>query len=189
MKKTLLITETYLKDNSPISLNVEPTLITMAILDAQEIGLQALIGTKLYHKLQSLTGGTLDTAPYVNYATLVNEYVRPYVVKAAVVEALSYVSFKVMNKGVMSQNSENSTPADLDQLKYLTNQCEKKAEFLGQRLIDYLTYNAPSFPEYTTTNGSEMAPNRTAYRTGMFLGTAGNCDRYLGLNKNTIDLT
>ena len=52
MNTIYFISETVLKSNSPISLNVEPSLLNIAIVDAQEMRIQNALGTNLYEKIK-----------------------------------------------------------------------------------------------------------------------------------------
>jgi len=36
-------------------------------------------------------------------------------------------------------------------------------------MIDYITHNTSSFPEYSTNTGSDVTPNKNAYYSGMNL--------------------
>lgn len=184
------ISETVLKNNSPISLNVEPSLLNIAITDAQDMRIQNALGTNLYEKIKTLIStGDISTATYTTYKTLLDDYIVPATIYGALNECLNYVRYKVMNKGVMSQNSDNSTPLELEEVKYFQQNILNKAEFKEQRLIDYLIENSTLFPEYTAaTNYDDISPASNSYFSGMQLDDETNCERWLGLNKNTKDL-
>ena len=95
-----------------------------------------------------------------------------------------------MNKGVMSQSSENSTPTDLDTLKFLMNNLKNAYQFRIEQMIKYLCDKQSSFPEYTQgTNISDLQPSNSNYFSGLWLGDEnGFDDRFLGLNSHTRDI-
>ena len=189
MNLTYLIDETYFKANSPLNLNIEPYLINMSILDAQEMHVQMQLGSILYNKLVTLIrSGDIQLVANAKYKTLLDDYVQPAVVQWALFECIPYLRYKLMNKGVQLQNSDNSTPADLEDLKYLGARVKDRAEFKSQRLADYLLENETLFPEYTqAVDLDDIKPETDAYNCGMFLGQRTDaCKRSMGLNDGII---
>ena len=66
--KVYFISEQYLKDNTSISMNVEPQLLNIAIQDAQNIHIQPLLGGTLYKKLCDLiVDGTIGATGNEKY--------------------------------------------------------------------------------------------------------------------------
>ena len=95
-----------------------------------------------------------------------------------------------MNKSVSGQNSDNSQPIDLEELKYLQAQLRDKAEFYTQRLADHLLANMTLYPEYTSAdNIDDIKPSSNSYFAGMQLDEEGDAfNRFLGLNNHTKDI-
>ena len=74
----LLISEQTLKADSLINDNVDNQYILPAITLAQDTGLQPLIGTKLFQKLQKLVNDSeIGLAANAIYKTLLDDYVTP----------------------------------------------------------------------------------------------------------------
>lgn len=186
---TYFIDETYFKANTPVNLSVDPYLINMSINDAQEMHVQMQLGSILYKKLVTLIR-TLDIQLPANavYKTLLDDYVQPAVVQWAMYECIPYLRYKLMNKGIQLQNSDNSTSADLEDLKYIEARVKDRAEFVSQRLADYLLENYTLFPEYTAaTDIDDIKPETDAYNSGMFLGQRTDaCKRSMGFNDGII---
>jgi hypothetical protein len=42
-------------------------------------------------------------------------------------------------------------------------------EYYMERMIEYVTNNLSSFPEYSTNSGADVSPDRNAYYAGMNL--------------------
>jgi len=189
--KVYFVSESFVKENTPISLNVEPQLINLAIIDAQVLHLQIVLGSKLYKKLEDLiVAGTITDSINAVYKTLLNDYVQPAVLQWTLVECIPYIRYKITNKSVGGQTSDNSVPMDLEELKYIQAQFTNKAEFYSQRVADYLLANMTLYPEYrSATDIDDIRPESNAYCSGMVLGDDTNvCERFLGLNKNTINI-
>lgn len=189
MTTVQLISETTLKNNSPINLNVEQSLLNLAINEGQEQHIQMALGSKLYQKiLDIVVDGTIKTDPNMSdYKTLLDNYIAPALIYWSLVECLNYVRYKIMNKGVQVQNSDNSNTPELEEIKYFQQAITNKAEFKQQRLIDYLIENSTLFSEYTSTiDYDDIAPESNGYFSGMQLDNDYEdlCEKYLGLPKN-----
>jgi hypothetical protein len=189
MTTVQLISETTLKNNSPINLNVEQTLLNLAINEGQETHIQMALGSKLYQKILSIViDKTIKTDPNMSdYKTLLDTYIAPALIYWSLAECLNYVRFKIMNKGVQLQNSDNSTSPELTEIKYFQQTITNKAEFKQQRLINYLIENQTLFPEYRATlDNDDIAPETNGYFSGMVLDDDYEdlCEKYLGLPKN-----
>lgn len=172
MSRTVFfIDEEYLKENSVISLNIDSSLINTAILDAQDIKVQQILGTKLYNKVISLLPDDISLPANVNYSELFYDYIVPLTVQWSVFECLLSLKYKLTNKSVSEQYSDNSTSAELADIKFLRENISNKAEFYGQRLIDYLCENSANFAEYTDVDvDGGLSPSHSSYFSGMWLG-------------------
>lgn len=183
-QKVYLISEAYIVDNSTIDANVEPSLYTNAIIEAQEIHLRPLLGTHLYDKIiTDVAAGTITGV----YKTLLDDYCQKVVCYWTIYESLPTIRFKIKNKGVVQQNSDNSVQPELIDFQYLTDKVKNKAEYYNQRVIDYLkTQGSNVFPELNQNNDyDDQQPQSTSYDTGIFLGDGTyDCTKYLGLNSH-----
>lgn len=142
---TLLITPQYLKQYSTIGDNVDEAYITPAVVNAQIIGLQPIIGTMLYDKLcQMVTEKTLTD----DYKHLLDNYIAPYLLNKTQAYLLMNLFAKQRNAGVVQYLDVNQQQIDIAQVKFLKAEFENLATFYAQRLADYLCANATLFPEY-----------------------------------------
>jgi hypothetical protein len=169
MNKTLLISEEYLKKTSTISLNVETFLLRQSILDAQNLHLQDVLGTSLMEKIQNLvTDSTIEEEVNAKYKALLDGYIVDVVSRWAVVECLPNIRFKIMNKSVTVQDSEDSVAADINEFKYFQKILSNKAEFYSQRLTKYLQVNNTWYPEYYESRTfDETYPKTDQYFSGI----------------------
>lgn len=175
MGYVLFITTQYLKDNTVINDNLDSELLEPFIVQSQDKYIEPILGTDLYNKLKSdITGSSVSGV----YKTLLDEYVQKTLIHWALYEAMPFLNYKLTNKAVSKKDSDNSEPADLDEVKYLRQGIRDTAEYFSQRITDYLCANSTSFPEYTSNNDlDDIRPNSTSYFSGLYLGDGtGNCD-------------
>ena len=174
MATVYFITETYVKEQSIINENVETNIINRSIIDAQTIHLQNILGSNLYQKLQDLvSSGDIEDSENAAYKSLLDDYIVQTLVQWTMVEALPYIRYKVMNKSVSGQGSDNSNPVDSADLKFFQQSLRDKAEFYSQRLSDHIVCNVTDYPEYTTGTSEDMAPDTENYFSGMELDDDG----------------
>lgn len=190
MRTIYLISTTLLKENSVVCNNVDDTLLTTGIMEAQEIELQQTLGSKLYKKIITLVDtGDIDIEANSDYKVLLDDYCQKVVVYYSVFHAIPSMAIKLKNKGAVREYSENSQDAQFNEFEYLRKDIENKAQFFNQRLADYLHQNRGKFPEYTEPAGcDEIKPNRSSYRSALVLDEPSCPKAGLGYNFRTITL-
>lgn len=191
MDRTYLISTEFLKAHTIINNNVTDELLNNAIFEAQVIHIQQTIGTKLYDKLLTLVRtNDIHQPQYADYKNLLDGYVMECTAYWALYECLPYIRYKVVNKGVETQNSEWSNGVDLQELNRLQESIADKAQFFTRRLSDFILQNRNLYPEYIMNNKiDELHPNGGEYFSGFQFDSYGcPCERTMGLPKNTIDL-
>jgi len=175
MASVLFISETFLKDNTQVSKNVDVKYIREAILWAQDSEIQPILGSTLYDKIKTdIAASTLTGV----YKTLVDSYVQVCLKHFVVAECTPMAHYKIMNKGLQIQDSENSQPASKSNVDFLVEKETNKAQWYRQRLIDYLCENSSDYPEYETpgTGADVIHPTRNNYRTSIFLGRSTSAE-------------
>lgn len=172
MKEIFLISEQTLKTRTVLNNNVDVAFIAPAIRTAQDMGLQPLIGTKLFNKLKDLVAtNDIVEEEYSDYKKLLDEYVTPFLEWKAIADIQLSLVFKLRNQGVVSQVGENVYNPSLRDIQYLIQNYENKANFYGSRLSDYLKANNSKYPEYLKIDScADMPSNKGAYNTGIYLG-------------------
>jgi len=183
---TILLTETFFKEQLPVNLNVDFQSVLSGILVAQTRYIEDALGTNLYTTiLNNVTANTLSG----NYLFLTTEYIQPVVLWAGLYESLPFMQFKITNQGIITRVSENGTPATNDQFKFLRETIKNNAEQYQQRLVKYLMAAASNlgnlFPEYNQGNNAvnTIHPRRRhIYTNGIYLGNGGIDDCLWGLD-------
>ena len=169
-----LISEQAIKDNTILNENVDPRLIAPAILEAQDIHIQTIIGSNLYNTVKGMIpSGVISLTANVNYKTLLDSYIQPALKYYVLSELVFPMTVKMLNKSVATRTGENSQPVSMDDMAKVTEVYKNKAEWYAQRMVNYLKDNHTLFPEYLTNippGFSTILPQKTSYTNGMFLG-------------------
>ena len=167
MATALFISREDLVRNTIINGTVDSDKFLPFIKLAQIQHIQNYLGTRLYEKIsQDIINGSLTG----DYQTLVNEYVQPALIHFAMVDFLPFSSFEIKNGGIFKHSSETATQPSKDEVDYLVQKHRNFAEFYTRRMIDFLTFNAPSkYPEYYTNQNEDMYPDKSASFVGWVL--------------------
>ena len=165
--KVLLLSEQRLKEDSLINNNVDSMYIFPAIQTAQEIGLQPLLGSKLYNKLLEVVENGGDE----QYFDLLDSYVIPYLEMKVMADIQIPLAYKIRNAGLVQNTSENTTLPTLQETQYIVEYYENKAAFYANRMSDYIIANSNEYPEYNSCDSlADLHSNRMSYSTGIYLG-------------------
>lgn len=185
-RTTLLISAKELKNNGTIlSGNIDDNYLSSTIVTCQEVYLEQITGTALYHKLQMLVYNQItgqEDGIYApgneDYRELLEEMVKPYLKARATVDILYPVSYKIRNMGVMKSSDTNLQNADMSDIKYLEKQYLTYVAEYEQRLSKYLCANKEKF--------EELAADVPAYFDSPSLGKdyANESGLWLGSKKN-----
>jgi hypothetical protein len=169
------ISTTYLRQNTPIEDSVDDDKILPYIVQAQQTMLQEGIGE---------TGmNALNTAVQNNTLTpdeqaFMRNYVMPLVAQYSFYLMFPFLNWKSTNKAVSKESSEFSTPADLDEIKYLRSSILDMAEFYKRRMVKYLLDHPAMFIWYSNPDALDNLPKTAqSYFTGIYMpygGVRGN---------------
>jgi hypothetical protein len=151
----LFISPEDLVKRTAINGNVDRDQMIQFIKIAQDIHVQALLGTALYNRLKT---DVLNSTLAGNYQTLLEDYVQDVLVHYSMTEILPFLAYKVSNGGVFKKQSENSEGIEKSELEYLIQRERDIAEHYGRRLVSYLTFYGSLTPEYYENQNGEMYP-------------------------------
>ena len=166
MAYVLFISESKLKDSTAINLNVDVDLLLPYVRQAQKLYVETKLGTDLTKKLKDeITDATLTGA----YKTLVDDYIGDMLPQWSFYMCIPFLRFKIENSNIFSKTSETGTALSTEEAQLLREEVRNTAEYYTERMIDYVTNNLSSFPEYSTNTGADVSPDRNAYYNGMNL--------------------
>ena len=151
----LFISPEDLVKRTAINGNVDRDQMIQFIKIAQDIHVQAILGTALYNRLKT---DVLNNTLAGNYETLLEDYVQDVLVHYSMTEILPFLAYKVSNGGVFKKQSENSEGIEKSELEYLIQRARDIAEHYGRRLVSYLTFYGSLTPEYYENQNGEMYP-------------------------------
>ena len=160
MAQALFITRKDIVRHTSLSGGTDTDRYIQYIKIAQDIHLQNYLGTDLYNYIEDqIIADTLTG----DYQTLVETYCKPVLIHWAMVEYLPYAAYTIANKGIYKHTSENATNVEKDEVDFLIEKERTTAQYYTNRLIDYLTFNAPSkFSQYYTSNNEDISPDTQA---------------------------
>ena len=166
MAYVLFISESKLKESTAINLNVDVNILLPYVRQAQKLYVEPKLGTKLTDKLKTeIQAGTLAGA----YKTLVDDYIGDMLPNWAFYHAIPFLRFKIENGNIFSKTSETGDAVSTEQAQHLREEVSNTAQYYTERMIEYVTNNLSSFPEYQTNTGADVDPDVNAYYNGMNL--------------------
>ena len=157
-KQVLLVSEQRLKQWTQLDDNVRLNEITPHILQASDIYIKNLVGSKLYARLQA---GIIANDLNADEELLLNDYVGKTLMQYALYMILPSIKYKVVNQGIVNGTSEETAPTTLEELRYLRGTVLDTAEFYATRLVEFFRDNPGMFPEYTNPGTDGMMPDKT----------------------------
>lgn len=164
MARALFISPAKVKRDTALGSTVDEDLLTPYIRIAQDRHIYPALGTDLYEKLESdIIGDSVSGA----YQTLLNEYIQPALAQFVFVEVGYVMRLRFANNAVVIANSEVGQAAGTNDIKLVMERTQDIAMFYRQRMIDHLTHNVSSFPEYNSNTGADLHPSSDNYFQGL----------------------
>ena len=166
MAYVLFISEEKLKDSTAINMNVDVEFLLPFVRQAQKLYVETKLGTDLTQKLKDeIIAGTLAGA----YKTLVDTYIGDMLPNFAFYHAIPFLRFKIENGNIYSKTSETGVALSTEESQHLREEVKNTGEYYMERMIEYVTNNLASFPEYSTNTGADVSPDRNAYYSNINL--------------------
>jgi len=164
--KVLFLSVEYLRDNSIINANVDSVLLEPYIVMAQNIHIEAILGTKLFN---SLVDNVASLS--VDEKLLIDDYIQPALIQWTMYEALPFINYKFTNKAVSTNSSDNADPVGLEEIHYLRTSIKDSAEYLSERVTKFLKANELTYPLYCDNGDTvdEIHPNKDNFTSGIVL--------------------
>ena len=170
----LLVSEQRLKQYTNLDSNVRNEEIAPWIIMGQDIYMQTSLGTPFLNRLkEGVVANDLNAAELL----LLNDYIAPTLMQYSLYLMYPSIKYRVVEKGLVSGNSEDTDATSLEELKYLRQTTLDSAEFYDARLREYLCDVATgTFPQYDVVNSDDgMVPEKG---TPYFGGLVTNINNY-----------
>lgn len=160
------ITETYLKEKSPITTNVDPKDLYPHIDSAEKLFTRVILGSSFYdYLIDKFESQTLNS----DETELVQNYVKPAVMWRTLVLALPWINYNLRNKGIMQNTDDNANTTDFGIYRYMQNEAKNRAEQSENELQKYLCKNASDFPQYQNQDGLTPPNKSTNWDSGLIM--------------------
>ena len=147
--ETLMITAEYLRDNTSLTANIDGTILVPYIIVAQNLHIESILGTAMFNEV--ITDIRNNTVTGV-IKTLLDDYLQPTLAQWSFYEALPFIKYSISNIGVSSRDAENANEVDLEELQFIRGVIKDTAEYMSQRVINYLKENVALYPSYQNYN-------------------------------------
>lgn len=155
MATVLLISETYIRENTIFNKNVDAQDIANNIGVSQDMFLEPILGTTFYNSIEAKYSAQTLSANEVILMT----YIKPMLAWRAAEMTLPFLTWNVKNKGPQTQRGDNSDPIDQSTFFYIKKEITNRAEWYAQRLERYLTLSGYLFTDYVVTGNVDLTPD------------------------------
>ena len=166
MAEALLISRKDVVKFTAMNGNVDTDKFIQYIKIAQDIHIQNYLGTDLFQAIQTKI---IDASLEDNYLTLVNDWIKPCLIHWAMVEYLPFAAYSISNKGVFKHGSENAENVSKEEVDFLMEKERDTAQYYTDRLINHLSFNNSTYPEYNSNNNEDVYPDKDASFEGWVL--------------------
>lgn len=172
MNNVLLVSEDYIKTHSNLNENVWGEYLLPAIREAQNIGLQSILGSCLYNTLIGMVDdGSITATTNVAYKTLLDDYIQDYLMYQTITDLVPIIGVKLANIGVAISNDERILNITEDERGNVKQYYQIRADWYCRRLQEFLLENEAAFSELDECQCSKIKSNLdSAASTGLFLG-------------------
>ena len=172
MTKILLVSEDYIKTNSNLNDNVWGDYLLPAIREAEDIGLQSILGSCLYKQILYLVDNNLiGESEYAYYKELLDEYIQEYLMYQVLTDLTPIIGVKMANLGTIISNDEHIINLTEKERSNVKQYYQYRADFYARRLQEFLLNNKDNFEELQACDCERLRSNlNSAASTGIFLG-------------------
>lgn len=151
--------------------NIDASVITRLIDEAQDIRIQEVLGYNLYNTIMGmLISGTILDPININYKNLLDNNIQRCLALWIKYDSYSELNYHLTNKAVATKSSDNSQPVSDSTLANLRAETKGKAEFYEKRIRETIINNPGLYPEYFYVTGvGRIQPNLKNYFNGIYL--------------------
>lgn len=149
METVYFISEKELRSKTLINENVDAAYLNNAIITAQEVDLQQIIGTSLFNSLIAQIKAGQMKGP--EYEKLMDQYISPYLINDVMAAITLPLHYKLRNSGVVTNNDTHYQSATLNEVTYVEQHYINLATFHANRMKEYIIKNKEVFDEIDCT--------------------------------------
>ncbi len=165
----LIVDYNDLKNLGFIDENISEKKSNIIIKSIQDIHLQTALSTQLYKELiEQCNNGQL--LPHYQY--LIDEFIIFAVGHYVKSELMLENTYKLRNNSVTKTFDSNSDYSALNEVKFLQQESNNKAEWYVNRMIKFIKDNLHLFPEYNViiNNNSDIVGDNSGFDFNLIIG-------------------
>lgn len=151
---TNLIPASLIRERTDIGNNYNETLLSNAVIDAQELELIDVVGRPLYDALTTHVDAKVDSATAIPaaYNTLLEDYIAPYLTWVSYFNVLESIYLKPTSRGTGSRSFSGGVAITSSQYDAKRNAVRSKVDTYAVRLQEYIDEEGSQvFTELSTT--------------------------------------
>lgn len=145
---TYFVTENYLKNNTPITKNVDVNDVMPYVATQSRLRIAPILGKYFYDDI--LTKYNAQTLS-ADEETLV-EYIQPVIAWFSAEDAVFGLTYQLKNKGIQQQFGDYSQAVSQSDMSFIMDHYNQKAQIYEKDLIAWLIDNKDLFPNFTSAN-------------------------------------
>lgn len=170
-KQVLLTSESFVKNITNISDNIESKYLLSAIREAQDIKLKQILGSALLAKLKSIVeNNTTNASENTLYKVLI-EQCQYYLAYQTIAELPIKISYKLTNLGAVRTVDDKVQSISSEEIAKVQYYYQSKADFYAHELQGYLLRHSSDYPELDANDCKEIRKNlHSAATCGLWLG-------------------
>lgn len=165
MEKIAFVLEPYLRENLPISGNLDIKEMLPFILPAQDVYIRDVLGDELYIKLcDAIENDDVSSDGTDVYSKLL-VLIQPALAYYVLVDSMPFLSDKIKNIGIISTTDEKQARTDSAKEKLMSHKMLQKAQYYLDRVIKFLYNNHKEIPEYNVNNHDINPRKQSPYKS------------------------
>lgn len=171
MSKVLLINKDDIMTYTSLNGNIDSDKLSVHVYNSQIIYLEPALGSALYDKVISLVdNGDISASTYVNYSTLLYDYITPFLVFSTMEQFIDFNAFEIANGGIYRHTTDNAVISTKEENDGLGQKYRNIANKYLKLLQKYLCDNSTLFTELTTADQEVERDKENNLRGGFYTG-------------------
>ena len=138
------LTETRLRELTPINLNVDTQDIIFNIRNISDMYIKSILGTYFYNDLLTKYNNQTMSSDEL----LLLDYIQPSIAWGSCAESVITTSYQIKNKGVQTQTGDFSANAEYKENMFLVHHYQDKRDFYLNTLKNYLKENKELYSNF-----------------------------------------
>lgn len=157
MEIVYFISVNEIKQMGFVNTNVNEDVIGTTLVRVQDIMLKSVLGRPFYQRLRE---GIINNDLTPNEVTLIDDYIKPFLVPAVEFECIPHIEMEIRAKTVGTTNDATYSTVTESQSLKLEDRLQQYSRHYKEELKCYLRENAKLFPKYNEWLCSCSSPEK-----------------------------